>query len=75
MLMILRVTKMTRGYFKNSKLCIALQLPDGFLYKNHLREVQVWPQSEDYVAESFNNYYLGGAAKIVFVNKWFEIVK
>lgn len=66
---------MIPGSSSQNEICVAILLPDGFLYKNILNEIQTWPVSEDYIAESFNNYYLASTGKIVFVNKRFEVVK
>lgn len=65
---------MNRGFSKDL-LRVALLLPVGSFYRNPMNEILTWPLEEDYVAESFNNYYLGGTAKIVIVNKDFEIVE
>jgi hypothetical protein len=40
-----------------------------------LGEIQTWKKEEDYIAESFNNYYLKGSAKIVTINSKYEIIK
>ena len=66
---------MIRGSSSQNEMCVAILLPDGCLYKNILNEIQTWSVSEDYMAESFNNYNLFGTGKIVFVNKRFEVVK
>ena len=64
-----------RGYCKENKIRIALIWKDGRFYKNQLGEIQTWKKEEDYIAESFNNYYLKGSAKIVTINSKYEIIK
>mgnify|MGYP003125659884 CR=1 FL=1 len=53
--------------FEAKRMC-ALMHKNGNYCKDEYGKVRLWEMSEDYIAESFNMYYLNGEAKIVIVN-------
>jgi len=58
------------GFLKmssNLRMC-ALMFENGSYCRDEFGKVRLWKLEEDYVAESFNMYYLKGRGKIVIVN-------